>query len=99
MAFFTDDIELWPRTVSFARTRGSFSLDGAWKPENSQHRDYRTSYPRFKRDCLLDRELQNYVFLEGRFHAQKIPREPSVDTAKAGRYVGCHSRGLVIVVT
>jgi hypothetical protein len=50
-------------------------------------------------DCFLDCELQNYFFLGGRFHPQTIPRKPSVDTAKADRYVGCHSRELVIVVT
>jgi len=42
---------------------------GELEHENSLHWDYRSSYPRFKRDCLLDRQLQNYVFLGGRPHS------------------------------
>ena len=69
IALCADDIELWPpaarpvlgrAAVSAQLARGTTRIHGI--------EINRSSYSRFKRDCLLDRKLQNYVFLGGRLH-------------------------------
>jgi hypothetical protein len=66
MTLCADDIELWPPN---AQTRGGFGANGPQDDENSLHRVYPSAYSGFKRDCLLDRKLQNYVLLSGRLHS------------------------------
>jgi hypothetical protein len=95
-----EDIELWPPDGEPVLGRAAVSgAVGAWNRQNSRRSGHRLSDSRFKGDCLLDCELQDYVFLGGRVYAQTSSRKPSVDIGEAFWQVGCQSRELVCAPT
>lgn len=88
MALCADDIELWPPDAQPLLGRAAVSAQMARGMTKSTPLRSLTFVFGFERDCLLDRKLRKYVFVGRRLDLQTSLRKPSVDAAKADRYVG-----------